>query len=121
MTIDLGQFSGTLYFYGTKASYTDWHFKLKGRYSNEYLSFADDSDELALVDDVNKTNWYSLGWLNSYNSQKDVAGYYILELYGDDNLVLSTLVKVINATGIGSDTAFVSTNNENNEQVIYYR
>ena len=121
MTIDLGQTSGVLYFQGSRPSHLVFVAKLKGRYSNEYLEFASGDYELSLTDRDNKTNWYSFDWSNSYNTTKDVAGYYLLELIGDGQLKSTTLVKVINTTGIEADIVFTSPDNENNEQIIYFR
>lgn len=121
MTIDFSQTTGTLYFQGTRPSYTDWHITLEGRYSNNLLKFSASSTELALTVDEYKTNWFSFDWSNSYNQNLDIAGYYYLKLYGDDTLAFTRLVKVINSTGIEPEVAYASTDNENNEQFIYYR
>lgn len=121
MTIDFSQTTGELYFYGTRASAVTWHCKLKSKYNNDYLKFGASTTELSLTVDQYKTNWYSFDWSNSYNQTRDIAGYYFLHLYGDSVLLLSKLVKVVNSSANPVDVKFVSTDNENNEQVIYYR
>lgn len=121
MTIDFSQDTGSLFYQGPQSNAAAYYLKLKGRYSNDYLDFDTSVDELTLTIQSSSLNWHSYEWTNDYNKTKDIAGYYIAELYGDDVLENSQLCKVINVSGSDADIAFTSSANENNEQIIFYR
>ena len=120
MTLDLSNSFITFYLQGEKPSGA-LSVALKSHYSNEYLM---DGDTQYLV--VTPVEWYANWWKAQFTfatadyRDKDIAGFYNFELYANDVLVLTKLTKVINNNGISPNTTFAS-NDENNEQVIYYR
>ena len=131
MTLDFTNDTGTLYFYGTLPSYAVYVITLTGRYSNDTLLFntAQPRDKLIVTNpQQNGTAYYTLDWDISLTdiTNKDVGGYYIFKLLGGataetaKNLIEQALCKVVVSDAI-TDTVFTSTDNENNEQVIYFR
>lgn len=131
MTINLGLISGTLYFYGQPVPDAGkiTIIKLKGKYSNKYLKF----NAAGTVDYLRATltkakDWFKLDWadVNNIVQDLDVAGYYTLEVYEKDEVtdretfVRSELIKAINDNVI-TQVDFTSTDNEDGEQVIYFR
>jgi len=131
MTLDFTNDTGTLYFYGVLPTYSVYAMSLTGRYSNDDLLFE------KLVTPRNKiqltaptqfgTAYYALRWdiTGTDITDKDVAGYYILKVWGgtsvinSTNLIETVLCKVKVDDAI-TDTVFTS-DAENNEQVIYFR
>ena len=131
MTIDFTPDTSTIHFYGVLPTFSVYGMKLKGRYSNDYYSFVtlSPSAKTAIIELTavqTSTTYYALSWNISSYEILDVAGYYTLELYGGPtletatDLISSNLVKVIKDDAI-TDTILTSNDNENNEQVIYYR
>lgn len=121
MTIDFSNGNGTLYFYRIKPTGSSFYVKLRSKYNNKLLKVKSASPvhQLALSSFATGTDWFSGNWSNTFNREKDIAGYYNLEFYADDVLQFTELVKVVNDAGI-VDTPYISTN-ETNEQTVYFR
>lgn len=130
MTINLGLISGELFFRGLPVPDAGQEviIKLKSNYSNKYLTF----DAAGTVDYmraslVKGNDWFKLTWtdLDEVVQDLDVAGYYTLEVYnkflnGREEFIRDELVKAINDNVI-TQVDYTSTDNEDGEQVIYYR
>jgi hypothetical protein len=130
MTINLGLISGELFFRGLPVpdAGQECIIKLKGKYSNQYLKFnaAGDLDYLR-ASLIKGNDWFELTWADPDNivQDLDVAGYYNLEVYnkaqnGRETFIRTELVKAINDNVI-TQVDYTSTDNENGEQVIYFR
>ena len=132
MTINLGLISGELYFRGLPVPDAGQEIviKLKSKFSNEYLTF----DAAGTVDYlrcsmVKSGDWFELTWtdLDEVVQDLDVAGYYMVEVYnknlsgnGRETFVRDELIKANNDLVI-TQVEYTSTDNEDGEQVIYYR
>jgi len=132
MTVNLGLITGEQFFYGNPVPNAgqDIIIKLKSRYSNKYLMFdaAGNTDYLRCTFGTKSSRWFSLLWTDSDEvvQDLDIAGYYDLEIYnvvpntGRETFIRSCLAKVNNDLVI-TQVDFTSTDNEDGEQVIYYR
>jgi hypothetical protein len=132
MTLDFTNDTGTLHFYGVLPTYTVYVMTLTGRYSNDDLVFDENLTPRTRLIVTNPqqygTSYYTLDWDISEGQipGKDVGGYYIFKLLGGatgataSNLIEQSLCKVVVNDAI-TDDVFVSPDNENNEQVIYFR
>lgn len=124
MTIDFSEGNGTIRFYGSQPVGTSFYGVFRSEYSNRDLLFSSETPKarLPLTKGQVEKDWYELEWTNGDNRLLDVAGYYSLKVYNqDDTLWTTTLVKVVNAAGI-SETVYTTTNaKERNEQIVYYR
>lgn len=131
MTVNLGLITGIQYFRGGPVPDPGKIIiiKLKSKYSNEYLTF----DAAGTVDYlrcaiVKSGDWFSLQWtdLDEVVQDLDIAGYYMLEVYEKDEItdretfIRSELAKVNNDLVI-TQVEYTSADNEDGEQIIYYR
>ena len=129
MTLNFANTSGIIDLYGTIATTNTYWFKLKSRYSNKYLLLPEKQYHLLGTKTehlTGGTSWYSFLYDISdvTNRNEDIGGYYDFEIWGGNTIETSTklvsvLCKLINENSI-TETAYVS-DNENNEQIVYYR
>jgi hypothetical protein len=137
MTIDLSQTGGFIYFLGARNTLVltkPIRMCLYSRYSNKAIlngaNIYTTNAYFNLVPFQNYDNWHSYAW--SYDNldlqTEDIEGYYWCEI--DVNVAGSTwtninreLVKVVNTFNreAGGNSIEYQGNNENNEQIIYFR
>lgn len=132
MTINLGLITGELYFRGQPVpdAGIEIVIKLKSKYSNKYLKFdAAGTLDYLRASMVKSADWFKLTWTDTEEivQDLDVAGYYMVEVYnknisgnGRETFIRSELIKAINDNVI-TQVDYTSTDNEDGEQVIYYR
>ena len=125
MVVNFKNTSGMLFFNDFITPYAYYRLKLKSRYSNEYLMMGV-NDYLSLTIDENYDEWCSFDFtgLEQNIPNKDIQGYYDVEVWGSNNNVDYTLLKKVLGKVINNFTTTNNTyvsDNENNEQYVYYR
>lgn len=120
MTFDLGLTDIELHLDGILPTSTAVRVTLLSTYSNKEIWTQVEVDSFTAYDE-----WYTLDITNPNDyTNKDVEGYYVLtvEYNQTDWIELKRyLVKCINsADGNATPTSYVS-DNENNEQIIFYQ
>lgn len=137
MTIDLSTTGGFIYFLGARNPLVltkPIRMCLYSRYSNKAIlngaNIYTTNAYFNLVPAFNYDNWHSYTWAydNLDLQTEDIEGYYWCEI--DVNVAGSTwtninreLVKVVNTFNreAGGNSIEYQGNNENNEQIIYFR
>jgi hypothetical protein len=137
MTIDLSQTGGFIYFLGARNAFVSTkpiRMCLYSRYSNKAIlngaNIYTTNAYFNLVPILNYTNWHSYAWQydNLDLQTEDIEGYYWCEI--DVNIagevwtnINRELVKVVNTFNreAGGNSIEYQGNNENNEQIIYFR
>lgn len=125
MIVDLRNTSNKVYFNGVLPTYSSYRLKLVSRYSNKGLLNSDTTFinlTLHLVGD----DWFSFGFndpLTKY--QGEMNDYYDCILYGIDELdreyeIQKVLCKVLNNFVTDNPNVEYVSDNEDNEQYIYY-
>jgi Na+-transporting NADH:ubiquinone oxidoreductase subunit NqrF len=118
MTIDLGQSVVTLYLDGILPTNAGVRVTLTSNYSQEVLW----SQRTAA--DTIYDEWYELEVQNDNYANKSVAGYYTLsvEYLGDEwTQAGSFLIKAINSNNNQDTPVSYISDNDENEQVVYYK
>lgn len=126
MIVDFTNTSGKVYFNDFIEPYGYYRLILTSRYSNKKLKFSV-NEYIKITLDSNYTKWCSFDFIDLPTdlTQNDIGGYYDVEVWGSNNDTTYTLLKkelgkVINNFTAGITTSYVS-DNENNEEHIYYR
>lgn len=125
MVVNFKNTSGMLFFNDYIVPYTYYRLKLKSRYSNEYLIMGV-NDYLKLSIDENYETWCSFDFsdLDENTPNKDIQGYYDVEVWGSNDDVNYTLLKKVLGKVVNNFTTTNNTyisDNEDNEQYVYYR
>ena len=125
MVINFKNTSGMVFFNDYVEPYGYYRLKLKSKYSNEYLKMGV-NDYLSLSIDENYETWCSFDFsgLDQNTPNKDIQGYYDIELYGSNDNIEYTLLKKVLGKVINNFTTDNNTyisDNEDNEQFVYYR
>jgi hypothetical protein len=125
MIVDLRNTSNLVYFNGTLPVYSSYKLKLVSRYSNKGL-LNSDTAFIPLTLDTQETDWFAFGFndpLTKYQGEMD--DYYDCILTGVDALdrefeIQKVLCKVLNNFNTDHPDVNYVSDNEDNEQFIYY-
>lgn len=126
MIVDLRSTDNLVYFNGILPAYSSYRLRLVSRYSNKGLLNSDSTFiPLTLIHEGD--NWFSFGFgldpLTKY--QGELNDYYDCILQGVDALdrvyeIQKVLCKVLNNFNTDHPDVEYSSDNENNEQFIYF-
>ena len=119
MTIDLGLTDIELHLDGVMPTSSDIRVTLTSNYSNETLW-----DNLAVDSFTIYDEWYTLNLTNEDLTDKAVEGYYTLLVernQGSWIVYRSYLVKCVNSANSSLTPTSYQSDNEDNEQPIYFQ
>lgn len=120
MTIDLAQLT-RIYLHRNIPNADDYSFKLISKYSNEDITT---QFNITYITQTEHNNWSEILFaVYNLDPNKDYNGYYELQVgylnpLGAFVMIESNLVKVKYQT---TSNTFYQSDNENNEQFVYYR
>lgn len=125
MIVDLRNTSNRVYFNGVLPTYSSYRLKLVSRYSNKGL-LNSDTAFISVVPESVGNDWFSFTFndpLTKY--QGEMNEYYDCILYGIDDLdieyeIQKVLCKVLNNFVTDNPNVEYVSNNEDNEQYIYF-